>query len=239
MKTGDGWWEGRRRPGGMAGGRRNSGGTPGPLGWWNPSVLLSGRKQGTKKRPRRDLTGAAFCGMLWATSAPLWPAWRVALCRCRDHRRGRFYFGKVQSQYTPKGAICQTRPDRDSAICLLLPRSSAFPLLCALLPATCDLLPATVPPTSPAPSPHPDAGSGPWWTNWRAPASSAASPGRPRSARSAWQARPLCRAHRNPVAHLGPNPDARRDAGQRRRCRSGVFAAHREVRRGDGHLAAG
>jgi len=39
-------------------------------------VLLSGRIQGTKKRPRRDLTGAAFCGMLWATSAPSAPAWR-------------------------------------------------------------------------------------------------------------------------------------------------------------------
>ena len=31
------------------------------------------RKQ---KRPRQDLTGAAFCGMLWATSAPPYPAWR-------------------------------------------------------------------------------------------------------------------------------------------------------------------
>jgi hypothetical protein len=29
-----------------------------------------------QKRPRRDLTGAAFCGMLWATSAPSAPAWR-------------------------------------------------------------------------------------------------------------------------------------------------------------------
>ena len=91
-RTGDGWrGDGRRRPGGVAGGRRNSGGTPGPLNRWNPSVLLSGGTRERKKRPRRDLTGAAFCGMLWATSAPLWPAWRQALCRCRNHRRGRFY----------------------------------------------------------------------------------------------------------------------------------------------------
>jgi hypothetical protein len=77
-KTGDGWWEdGRRRAGGVAGGRRNSGGTPGPLNW-NPSVLLSGRTQGTKKRLRRDLTGAAFCGRLQATPAPPRSAWRPA-----------------------------------------------------------------------------------------------------------------------------------------------------------------
>jgi hypothetical protein len=167
MKTGDGWWEGRRRPGGTAEGRRNSGGTPGPLDWWNPSVLLSGGTQGTKKRPRRDLTGAAFCGMLWATSAPLWPAWRRALCRCRNHRRGRFYLERCNSQYTPKGAICQTRPDGNPAICSSLPcfPHSSAPLLpapCFLLPATCALRPVIVPPPSPAPAPHPDADSGPW-----------------------------------------------------------------------------
>jgi len=62
-----------------------------------------------QKRLRRDLTGAAFCGMLWATSAPPHPAWGPALCRCCNHRRGRFCLERCNSEYMPKGAICQIR----------------------------------------------------------------------------------------------------------------------------------
>jgi hypothetical protein len=65
---------------------------------------------------------------------------------------------RCNSKYTPKGAICQTRPDGDPAICSPLPRSpaplppcpSAPPLLCSFAPLPLRSL-APLPPCPSAP----------------------------------------------------------------------------------------
>jgi len=130
-ETGDAWRNERGKTGVRRRGWRSYGEAPNPLRGGIHRCSFQVRHRETKKRPRRDLTGAAFCGMVWTTSAPLWPAWRVALCRCCNHRRGRFYLERCNSEYTPKGAICQARPYAVPAPVL---RPSA-----PLRPAPCDL----------------------------------------------------------------------------------------------------
>ena len=92
-KTGDGGWGmGRweKKPDGMEGGRRNSGGTPGPLNRWNPSVLLS-QDTGNEKAAPPEVDGsrllwyaigdlrAALAGVDRGPLSVLWPPLRAFL----------------------------------------------------------------------------------------------------------------------------------------------------------------
>ncbi len=98
--------------------------------------------------PGLDGSRLLWYGMGDLRAAPI--GVETALCRCCGHRRGRFCLERCNSKYTPKGAVCQTRPDGGPAICSPLLRSPAPPLPRPPLPRPSAPLPLC-PPAPPLP----------------------------------------------------------------------------------------